>query len=189
MGLDALIAANREEGGSCVGRILQYMACVLMAAPGPVQAQEKIIYRYDALGRLEKSYYETGPAVGMMASSSYDAAGNRTTYAEGNVMQTLGSDQSLFSPDGRFKLAMQGDGNLVLYFGATVLWVAPGTYGTSNTAVFQNDGNFVVYGPSGPRWASGIYAPGAKMVLQNDGNLVIYSMDSIAVWHTGTGGH
>lgn len=162
---------------------------LICAATTSALAQESIRYQYDARGRLVKAYRETGPYRGALAHSQYDAADNRVNYRSKNVIVQLAANQFIQSADGRFKLVMQGDGNLVLYFGAQVLWVAPGTYGTTNTALFQNDGNFVVYGPSGPLWAASINSPGAELALQNDGNLVIYAMDGVAIWHTGTGGH
>lgn len=64
------------------------------------------------------------------------------------------------------------------------------------TAVMQADRNFVVYGPSGPIWASGTaYGPGkppvpSHLAMQTDGNLVIYVDDSVAwpLWATMTSG-
>ena len=52
-------------------------------------------------------------------------------------------------------LAMQSDGNLVIYQGSTPLW-ATGTWGRGPSfAVIQTDSNFVVYIESGkPTWAS-----------------------------------
>ncbi|MCI4590389.1 hypothetical protein MOK15_15540 [Sphingobium sp. BYY-5] len=138
---------------------------------------------------MTKSYRETGPNAGNLNTYQYDAADNRQNFSGRNVIKNLQVNQFILSPDGRFKLAMQGDGNLVLYFGSQALWVAPGTYGAGNQAYFQNDGNFVVYGPSGPLWAAGVNSPGAELYLQDDGNLVIYSLYGVPLWHTGTGGH
>ena len=38
----------------------------------------------------------------------------------------------------------------------------------------QTDGNLVLYGPSGSRWASNTWSPANKLVMQDDGNLVMY---------------
>ncbi|MCY1032131.1 hypothetical protein OV207_11730 [Corallococcus sp. BB11-1] len=102
----------------------------------------------------------------------------------------LGRGQRLFSCDGRFRLAMQGDGNLVLYQGAVALWQSH-TYGTSAVgAVMQGDGNFVIY-TAAPRalWSSytGGYS-GAYLSVQNDGNVVIRTSRGGAIWSTQTGG-
>ncbi|HET7302107.1 MAG TPA: PA14 domain-containing protein, partial [Candidatus Saccharimonadales bacterium] len=51
-------------------------------------------------------------------------------------------------------LAMQTDGNLVLYNGGTAVWSSgTGGQGTSNFVV-QNDGNAVIYKATGPTWAT-----------------------------------
>ena len=45
-------------------------------------------------------------------------------------------------------------------------------------AIMQTDGNFVVYGPSGPTWASGTNGRGSApymALMQPDGNLVVYA--------------
>lgn len=50
-------------------------------------------------------------------------------------------------------------------------------------AIMQGDGNFVVYGPSGPTWNSGTTGQGGtQVIMQTDGNLVIYAPGGKAVW-------
>jgi hypothetical protein len=105
--------------------------------------------------------------------------------------QSLGIGQQLNSCDGRFRLVLQGDGNLVLYKnGFTPLWFT-GTQGQpAHYAPLQGDGNFVLYGTSlQALWNSGTQGfPGAYLALQNDGNLVIYQ-GGVARWNTGTYGN
>ncbi|HEY3162533.1 MAG TPA: matrixin family metalloprotease [Vicinamibacterales bacterium] len=98
----------------------------------------------------------------------------------------LVSGQSLISLDGRYRLAYQGDGNLVLY--DEVAHAAPWSSGTAGMStgqvVMQTDGNFVLYdGLNRPRWMSGTpsYAS-TRLVLQTDGNLVVYTPDGQAPW-------
>jgi hypothetical protein len=89
---------------------------------------------------------------------------------------TLWRGQSMWSANGRYQLAMQDDGNLVIYHHGLPLW-ATGTNGIAvERAVMQYDGNFVLYDYTGrPRWASNTHGNhGARLVLQCDGNLVIY---------------
>lgn len=105
--------------------------------------------------------------------------------------QSLGVGNQLVSCDGRFRLVLQGDGNLVLYKnGTTALWHTS-TYGNAaHIAWMQPDGNFVLYNTGMQAlWHAGTYGnPGATLALQNDGNLVIYR-NGVALWHTGTYGN
>jgi hypothetical protein len=79
------------------------------------------------------------------------------------------------------RMVLQKDGNLVVYGykGGTqkALW-ATGTSGQSvASAVFQCDGNLVLYNSAGKAlWDSGTWGQGGnKLVVQTDGNLVIYN--------------
>lgn len=96
--------------------------------------------------------------------------------------------ESLISANGRYRLDLQEDGNLVLYrqTGGATLW-SSGTAGmTVSRAVMQDDGNLVIYGYGTPLWASNTAGrPGSFLILQNDGNLVIYQPTS-PVWASGT---
>ena len=73
------------------------------------------------------------------------STGGATLWAPGKFFSNvLTAEQSVTSPNGRYRLTMQGDGNLVEYHGATVVW-ASGTSGRASRAVMQDDGNVVVY--------------------------------------------
>jgi len=104
--------------------------------------------------------------------------------------QSLTANQTVTSCDGRYTLAMQGDGNLVLYHnGVGALW-ATGTQGTTGrVAAMQGDGNFVLYDASGRAlWNSGTQGhSGATLSTQSDGNLVVYQGNT-PLWSTGTQG-
>lgn len=105
--------------------------------------------------------------------------------------QGLTAGQQLSSCDGHHTLAMQTDGNLVLYHnGVGALW-ATGTNGKGgHTAVMQGDGNFVLYdSASHPLWASNTDGHGgAYLAVQDDGNLVVYASGGGALWNTHTNG-
>ena len=93
------------------------------------------------------------------------------------------------SCDGRFTLAMQTDGNLVLYSLGVPMW-ATGTNGRGgDVAVMQGDGNFVLYdGHSHPLFATGTNGhPGAWLALQDDGNAVVYQSGH-PLWASNTAG-
>lgn len=100
----------------------------------------------------------------------------------------LAVDQALTSCDGRFRLAMQGDGNLVLYMGSTPLWFTRTNGKAVSGAFMQTDGNFVLYATNGtPLFNTGTYgAVNAYLRLQNDGNLVVYDGNFAARWSSAT---
>lgn len=94
------------------------------------------------------------------------------------------------SPDGRFVLVFQDDGNLVLYeSGGVPRWesrtrgVAPGFL------LMQFDGNLVIYDAwDGAAWSTGTHNfPGAYLAVQNNGEAAIYNQDGVLLWRTGTG--
>ena len=88
------------------------------------------------------------------------------------------------SPDGRTRLVMQTDGNLVAYRDGTAVW-QPMTRGTYT--VMQADGNFVLYAAGTPMWSSHTdHNPGAQLTVQNDGNIVIYDIHGKPLWNTRT---
>ncbi len=101
----------------------------------------------------------------------------------------LVNGETYSSCDGRFSLAMQTDGNLVLYRnGAGAIWASNTAGSDGYAAIMQGDGNFVLYGHhSNPLWASGTNGhDGATLAVQTDGNLVVYAPGGHAVWATMT---
>jgi hypothetical protein len=106
------------------------------------------------------------------------------------VNQQLNVNDQLTSGNGKVKLILQSDGNLVLYRtdNNRALW-ASNTVGKPITrAVMQGDGNFVVYDANNHAyWATGTWPhPGAWIVLQSDGNLVIYDGAMHPLWTSNT---
>ncbi|KAG8150605.1 protease pro-enzyme activation domain-containing protein [Burkholderia catarinensis] len=103
---------------------------------------------------------------------------------------TLKPGQIVYSASRSHELAMQNDGNLVLYNTANgaAVWNS-GTNGNVGAyAVFQTDGNFVVYSASGKAlWYSSTNGVpyGQYLAVQDDGNLVIYE-SHVPVFSTGT---
>lgn len=98
--------------------------------------------------------------------------------------QELAIGDSLWSSNGRARLVMQHDGNLVLYHPHGAKWHS-NTVGLPVTkCILQTDSNFVLYTNKGPVWDSRTCCqPGGELILQNDGNVVIYRGGS-AIWHT-----
>ncbi len=103
----------------------------------------------------------------------------------------LGVNQAIWSCNGRYLFAHQGDGNVVLYNhrNAQPLWDSRTSGRASQVLAMQGDGNLVLYAPGGvPLWSSGTSGRGAgTLAIQDDGNVVIYT-GAGAVWSTGTAG-
>lgn len=110
---------------------------------------------------------------------------------------TLDTNQVSLSWDGRYRLVMQSDQNLVLYdtcCGYTPIWGSSTNNSTYHTwAVMQGDGNFVLYRSDG--WSTWAVCStrtnghtGAYIVNQTDGNLVIYTAGGTPIWATKGGG-
>jgi CHAP domain len=95
--------------------------------------------------------------------------------------------QTVFSPSGAYELAMQGDGNLVLYqvSGMKPVWNT-GTGGNAGAwmVIQSTDGHFVVYSASNVAlWAANQPAsPGDFLTVQNAGKLVLYSSTGASIW-------
>ncbi len=99
--------------------------------------------------------------------------------------QTLWSGQTISSPSGQYKFAMQTDGNIVLYDSWnltsqgwwTALWHSHTYNNPGARLIMQTDGNMVLYSTSNqPLWYSHTWAhPGAQLHVQDDSNLAIYS--------------
>jgi hypothetical protein len=113
--------------------------------------------------------------------------------AASSIGTELGPDRQLNSGDwiesGGYRLAMQTDGNLVLYGPGGPLWA---TYTRSDGAVLvnQGDGNLVIYTAdrNGVVWSSRTNGRGAsRLVAQSDGNVVLYGPGG-PTWSTYTNG-
>jgi nucleoid-associated protein YgaU len=97
--------------------------------------------------------------------------------------------QALKSPNGRFELKMQQDGNVVLYDETRPIWATNTQHDGAERLAMQDDGNFVVYAKKKPVWSSETPGnQGASLKLQDDGNLVVYpqSASSKPLWASNT---
>ena len=119
---------------------------------------------------------------------------NRSPAAIPTGSVTLNPGDAIYSPDRRYKLILQTDGNLVEYDSASnALWAAGTYHKGSIAAVMQDDGNLVVYGPNNadgslnPIWSSRTDGHrGAALRVQNDGNMVIYDASGKPLWASNT---
>lgn len=103
--------------------------------------------------------------------------------------RVLSPNASITSCNGRYRLVMQTDGNLVLYRvsdGAPRWSSRTGGRGSSNAAL-QADGNFVIYAGSAATWTSNTSGKAvAAVFVQNDGNVVMYGYRGEVFWTTNT---
>jgi hypothetical protein len=104
--------------------------------------------------------------------------------------EALYQGQYIHSPNGRYTLILQGDGNLVIYkdaiIASNVIWYT-NTYGNPqiSAAIMQTDGNFVLYDNNyTPYWNTYTYMyPGAFLALLDNGILFIFK-NGRPVWHS-----
>ncbi|MFE9749334.1 S8 family serine peptidase [Saccharothrix saharensis] len=100
--------------------------------------------------------------------------------------ESLRAGQSKVSPDGRFTLVMQGDGNLVLYTAAgEPLWHTYSNGSGATHVILQEDGNLVLYTAAGQAlWHTHTYGTAAdRLIVQDDSNLVLYGPAGEVYWH------
>ena len=100
--------------------------------------------------------------------------------------QILPSGKCIVSPHGQYFLLMNTDGNFFIYDWAhgTGTW-GPGTQGHPGAyAIFQTDGNLVVYDVNGTAlWNSGTSGTNAERLdMNDDGRIIIWK----SAWNSGT---
>jgi hypothetical protein len=96
--------------------------------------------------------------------------------------QSLAVGHSITSPNGKYKLTMQTDGNLVEYDGSAAAW-ATATSTAGSTVVMQSDGNLVIYSGTTAKWASNTSGnTNASLVLGDNGALQIDSAAGVPIW-------
>ncbi len=115
-------------------------------------------------------------------------AGNQAAKDTLEPNEILRASEELKSSDGRYSLALQDDGNLVVYDGRGRAQWSSDTAGSGATeCILQDDGNLVLKNRNGRDvWAT--HTDGvrnARLMMQNDGNLVIYNKRGLPVWAKG----
>lgn len=129
----------------------------------------------------------TGRRTGMpdvvVASSAVTVS--RSISGSVNAAAHLPVGSALVSPNGRYHLEIQGDGNVVVYDNSSAIW-ATGTNGSGIRGFdVQSDGNLVIYRASDGAaiWASNTAGRSPRnLAMQDDGNLVLYATDGSAIW-------
>ncbi|SFO21393.1 D-mannose binding lectin [Geodermatophilus obscurus] len=107
----------------------------------------------------------------------------------GRVMsagQVLTAGQALRSANGRYRLDVQADGDLVVRApDRRVLW-ATGSRGTAARLTLRSDGELVLSSGSRSLWQSRTAGRGAvRLELRDDGDLRLVRTDGSVVWSTG----
>jgi cell wall-associated NlpC family hydrolase len=100
---------------------------------------------------------------------------------------TLATGHSLQSPDGRYRLIQQGDGNLVFYGpNGHWLWNTNTDGKPANRLAVQADGNMVIYTKTNKiLWQTATNKnKGGSLQVQNDGNVVLYTAAHKAIWNS-----
>ena len=123
-------------------------------------------------------------------ASAVQAQGSDGTLRPG---EELAQGESVVSPNGKYRLILQNDGNLVLYATAsdTALWDSRTVGQSDRRLVMQHDGNLVLYelplAQLKALWHSGTHdSPGAFLTVGDDGDLNIGLDDGTVLWSTGT---
>jgi hypothetical protein len=127
-----------------------------------------LMFAYNRSGGT-KDHPVLKPAHCEIAAAMSIGPGCSFTIRTGGSVINAGS--SVASPNGRFVLAYQTDGNLVLYDYGTAIWAINCWYGCSSTGLWGNP-----------------YAPGGNATIQTDGNLVTYNaygQPTFASWTQG----
>ena len=102
--------------------------------------------------------------------------------------QTLGKGQSLWSQDRRFQFIYQNDGNIVLYGPSGAQWYS-GTGGQASTGlVMQSDGNLVLYNGGSPVWHAGVSGGPTSRLVIQNDGNAVIYTATSATWATNTSG-
>ena len=111
--------------------------------------------------------------------------GKTTVYSGMDAGTSLKDGQSLVSPNGKFTLQLKSNGNLVLMGGGLLLWDSGTIGDAPDYVAMQGDGNFVIYQGQRPIWMSGSQQGdfgNYVLDVQNDGDVVIYSPLNKPIW-------
>lgn len=151
------------------------------------------------------AFVSTGNIVVMSAAGQQIWQSNSATYDEENVAEStktnaaglagavvpykLNKRQYVLSPNGKHKLAMQSDENLVLYVNGGAKWSAGTQYAGASVLVTRTDGVVQLLNPSGGvKWTPGATGvAGARMQIQDNGNMALIAPDGVIQWQTNTG--
>jgi hypothetical protein len=133
-----------------------------------------------------------GTAPGSNTGSSNNNSNNVAASPNSMVAESmLKRNESKTSPNGKYKLTLQEDGNVVLTKNGVKIWETNTAGKNVDAFKIQNDGNLVAFAQGGTAvWSSGTGGKGdnsSALVVQDDGNVVVYKNGQDAIWSSGTG--
>ena len=102
--------------------------------------------------------------------------------------QRIGGGEALISPNGRYKVAMETDGNLVMYDVGKPVWGSNTAGSGADVTEMRDDGDLVIYHEGDkPAWTTRTRGhQGATLALQDDRDLVVYAADGKKLWSSRT---
>ena len=102
--------------------------------------------------------------------------------------QRINGGETLTSPNGRYTVAMETDGNLVMYDVDKPVWGTNTAGSGANITEMRDDGDLVIYHEGDkPAWTSRTRGhEGAVLALQDDRDLVVYAADGKKLWSSRT---
>ena len=94
---------------------------------------------------------------------------------------------NLTSRNGKYKLHLREDGNLVLTCKAHTIWTSHTMNNTVDFLYFDEDGtNLILHGKDNSTiWRAPITRLGKELVLQDNGKLVLYNSCNTSIWEKG----
>lgn len=95
--------------------------------------------------------------------------------------QRLYVAQHVYSQNGSHHLTYHSDGNLVMYGPSGPVW-ATMAFASPGYVEMQGDGNFVVNSPTGPYWATMTSEIGSVLRVENQGQIVMYGPNGNVIW-------
>jgi hypothetical protein len=102
----------------------------------------------------------------------------------------LDINNQVISAEGRYRLYLQSDGNLVIYSlrNGNFRWFSNTKGSGATKAIMQTDGQLVLQTALGETvWSTYTRDAGSILKLQNDGILIVYSPKGYAVWNSAVG--
>ena len=134
-------------------------------------------------------------ASGLSESAASESSSSDAGDAASSTMmpgESLSPGESISSPNGRYELVFQDDGNLVLYDtdGSVALWDSRTAGQSDRTLIMQDDGNLVLYElpvtPFDALWHSRTFDwPGAFLTVRDDGTMTVGHSDGHVLWTAG----